>query len=103
MTKDVYDYVDIIHHYYPYLKKEEIIQVLSYGWFMLDYLIKNKVPVAVGPSHSRAFFHAPTGWEAEWEHITNERKKSRARYLYQSHQTEFDGTYYFGLSDESFC
>lgn len=102
MTKDVYDYVDIVHHYYPYLSKEEITKVLSYGWFMLDYLIKHNVPIALGPSHGRAFFHKPAGWEADWEIVANERKRSRARYLYSSNKVEFDGTYYFGITDEMF-
>lgn len=100
MVKDVYDYVDEIQKFYPYIRKEEIIKVFSYGCFVFDHLMRYKTPIILGPSQSRVLFKNRISENAPKEMQHRISHASRTRYLLN--KNTFDGVYYFGLTEERY-
>ena len=100
MIKDVYDYVDEVRKLYPYISKEELIRVFSYGCFVYDHLVSYKTPIVLGPSQSRVLFKNRVSDDVTKEMQHRISHTARTRYLLN--KNTFDGVYYFGLTDERY-
>ena len=100
MIKDIYDYVDDIHRFYPYLSKEAIIDVFSYGCVMYDVFMKNKNPIKLGQEYSSVFFRH--GFAESFDIYNFLQCQTTYRLKWKLSDKQFDGTYYFGLTDAEY-
>lgn len=102
--KTVNDYIDKVQEVFPFFTKEDIKQVLSYGLYMYYFANHFHCDVVIAKDINRPSMSTTTGvltsnWEKFWlKWHTKWRMKER--FLYVKLKKQWDGYYYFGLSEE---
>lgn len=101
-NKTIKDYYEIIYQLFPEVSKQDINRILNFGWKSLylhnsfggDTLVKyNSLWCYIGELKSNAL-----------QHFNYYRKKLaiKLRILYKRRKIQWDGYYYFGLTEEAY-
>lgn len=103
-TKQVSDYVDVVQEKFPFLTKQEINKILTYGMKMYAFANNQHADVLFIDSSKDHHHVAHTGelgydsYKHYFRWLTKWRMKERV--LYRLLNKEWDGYYYIGLNDE---
>lgn len=100
MIKELDDYLDILENKYPHISRYELKRVLEYGFSTFYTLCKSGADIQVHNDKFTAYC-GRMFLDDRIRFLYNDfraRRKLRLKYKYA--QEEYDGAYYFGLTDE---
>lgn len=100
MIKELDDYLDIIAEKYPHIPQKELKQVLEHGFNSFLLLNKNQADVQI--SDWRYWAYCGRRYKNHKARLFYNSLKARRKYrlLYKYANEKYDGSYYFGLTDE---
>lgn len=103
IIKNIDDYFNArIQFLHPYLKREEFKRIMEYGFYHFHQLTKAGADVSIRNWRYAAYcgklFHNIETW-AGYMYVKHQIK---LRLTYKYTQQEYDGLYYFGLTDAEY-
>lgn len=105
MIKEVNDYVDDVHEKFPDLSRDEVKKIMQFGWRMYHYFNKCGADVSIVDwTYNKFLMHTGILRLDSFKHylFTLFKHRVKTRLLFKLRLLEWDGYYYFGLTEEKY-
>lgn len=106
MDKHVRDYVDEIHKEFSFLTKSEINKIMLLGFNLMHFFIRNGCDIRIASSLYDFIFVIGRFTKNSLKHyqymIKKNSKKQRLLWNLSNKNKNWDGNYYFGLTEEQY-
>lgn len=95
-------YNDQIKFLHPYLKKDDFIKIMTYGFRTFLNLTKHDADISIKTWRHTAYCGYLFKNIDKWWQYMYDKHKIKLRLVYNFTLQEFNGIYYFGLTDEEY-
>ena len=100
--KEISDYYEKLYEKFPNVPKADIRRVVNYGWRLIYILTLSGIDIKL--NNSNFFFLIGPLFKNSLLHFRNyvRKLKQKVIFLYKKRKTEWDGYYYFALSQAEY-
>ena len=100
--KEISDYYEKLYEKFPNVPKADIRRIVNYGWRLIYILTLSGIDIEL--NNSNFFFLIGPLFKNSLLHFRNyvRKLKQKVIFLYKKRKTEWDGYYYFALSQAEY-